>query len=336
MKIFNDKTILVTGGTGTFGKKFILYLLEKSKCKKIIIFSRDEFKQYNLKEEIPSKYHNKIRFFLGDVRDSQRMLQVTKNVNFLVHAAAIKQVPASEYNPSEAIKTNIEGAQNVIEACLENNVTNIIALSTDKAVNPINLYGATKLVSDKLFIAANNLSNNKLSNFSVVRYGNVMNSRGSVIPFFNELSKNRKNKIPITDKKMTRFWISTTEAVKFVCNSFSLMKGGEIFIPKLPSIKIIDLAKAIAPNNKIEYVGLRPGEKITEVLCGPDSQHEILEFKNYFVQTPSFNFIDANKNYQISKNFETAKKVKLDFVYDSSTNPVILNTNQIKKLILKS
>jgi UDP-N-acetylglucosamine 4,6-dehydratase len=335
MKVFNNKIILITGGTGTFGKNFLLYLLEKSKCKKIIIFSRDEFKQYNLKEEIPSKYYGKVRFFLGDVRDSQRMLRVTKNVDFLVHAAAIKQVPASEYNPSEAIKTNIEGAQNVIEACLENKVKNIIALSTDKAVNPINLYGATKLVSDKLFIAANNLSNSKLSKFSVVRYGNVINSRGSVVPFFKELSKSKK-KIPITDKKMTRFWISTTEAVQFVCNSFHLMKGGEIFIPKLPSIKITDLAKAIAPNNKIEFIGLRPGEKITEVLCGPDSQHEILEFKNYFVQTPSFNFIDANKNYQISKNFEKAKKVDLDFVYDSSTNPVILNVNQIKTLILKS
>jgi UDP-N-acetylglucosamine 4,6-dehydratase len=335
MKVFNNKIILITGGTGTFGKKFLLYLLEKSKCKKIIIFSRDEFKQYNLKEEIPSKYYSKVRFFLGDVRDSQRMLRVTKNVDFLVHAAAIKQVPASEYNPSEAIKTNIEGAQNVIEACLENKVKNIIALSTDKAVNPINLYGATKLVSDKLFIAANNLSNSKLSKFSVVRYGNVINSRGSVIPFFKELSKSKK-KIPITDKKMTRFWISTAEAVQFVCNSFHLMKGGEIFIPKLPSIKITDLAKAIAPNNKIEFIGLRPGEKITEVLCGPDSQHEILEFKNYFVQTPSFNFIDDNKNYQISKNFEKAKKVDLDFVYDSTTNPMILNINQIKTLILKT
>jgi len=336
MKIFNNKTILITGGTGTFGKKFLLYLLEKSTCKKIIIFSRDEFKQYNLKEEIPSKYYSRVRFFLGDVRDSERMLRVTKNVDFLVHAAAIKQVPASEYNPSEAIKTNIEGAQNVIEACLENKVKNIIALSTDKAVNPINLYGATKLVSDKLFVAANNLSNSKLSKFSVVRYGNVISSRGSVIPFFKELSKNKKKKIPVTNKEMTRFWISITEAVQFVCNSFHLMKGGEIFIPKLPSIKITDLAKAIAPNNKIEFIGLRPGEKITEVLCGPDSQHEILEFKSYFVQMPSFNFMEPNKNYQISKNFERAKKVDTDFVYDSSTNPEILNINQIKKLILKS
>ena len=336
MKIFNNKTILITGGTGTFGKKFLFYLLEKSKCKKIIIFSRDEFKQYNLKEETPNKYHGKIRFFLGDVRDSHRMFQVTKNVDFLVHAAAIKQVPASEYNPTEAIKTNIDGAENVIEACLKNKVRNIIALSTDKAVNPINLYGATKLVSDKLFIAANNLSNDKSSKFSVVRYGNVMNSRGSVVPFFKELSKNKKNNIPITDNKMTRFWISTIDAVKFVCNSFYLMKGGEIFIPKLPSVKIVDLAKVIAPDNKVKIIGLRPGEKITEVLCGPDTQHQLLEFKNYFTQIPSFNFIDSNKCYHISKNLEKAKKVKPNFIYDSLTNSEILNVNQIKKLILKS
>lgn len=336
MKIFNNKNILVTGGTGSFGKNFSKYLLEKSKCKKIIIFSRDEFKQFNFQEEIEKKYLKRIRFFIGDVRDYERILHATKKVDIVVHAAAIKQVPASEYNPTEAIKTNIDGAQNVINACLENKVKNIVALSTDKAVNPINLYGATKLVSDKLFVAANNLSHDKLSKFSVVRYGNVLNSRGSVVPFFKDLSKKKNNLIPITNKNMTRFWISILDAAKFVCKSIELMKGGEIFIPKLPSIKILDLAKAIAPQNKLKFVGLRPGEKITEVLCGPDSQHEILEFKNYFVQKPSFNFIDTNKNYQLSKDKEKGKKINPSFIYDSISNPVFLNVKQIKKMISKS
>ena len=248
--MFNKKSILITGGTGSFGNEFLKYIIKNYKPKKLIIFSRDEFKQFNMAEQFPPKKYKFLRYFIGDVRDKQRLKLATKDIDFLIHAAALKQVASAEYNPQEYINTNILGAQNVIDACMENKVKKIIALSTDKAANPINLYGATKLASDKLFIAANNLVGSESTRFAIVRYGNVLNSRGSVVPYFKSLSSNKNNYFPITHKDMTRFWITLDEAIKFVDFCFRNMDGGEIFVPKIPSIKIMDLAKAINPKIK--------------------------------------------------------------------------------------
>ena len=278
--MFDNKVILITGGTGSFGKHFIRKILEKYNPKKIVVFSRDELKQFEMQSEFSNSC---MRFFLGDVRDGERLLEATRDVDMLIHAAALKQVPAAEYNPMECIKTNVHGAQNVIKSALANNIKEVIALSTDKAAAPINLYGATKLTSDKLFISANNIKGDRDTKFSVVRYGNVVGSRGSVVPFFKDLIKKKSSFLPITDEKMTRFWITLDQGVDFVSKAFERMHGGELFVPKIPSVRITDLAKAIAPEKSLKIIGIRPGEKLHEVMCPKDDSHLTLEFKSHFV-----------------------------------------------------
>ena len=297
--MFNNKTILVTGGTGSFGKEFSKQILKKYKPRKLIIFSRDELKQIEMSQDKNFKGKKNLRFFIGDIRDYQRLRMALREVDYVVHAAALKQVPAAEYNPIECIKTNIFGAENIINASIDNGVKKVIALSTDKAVNPINLYGASKLSSDKLFQSANNLTGNLDCKFSVVRYGNVIGSRGSVLPFFLNLIKQKKSSLPLTHKEMTRFWITLEYGVSFVINSFGKMLGGEIFIPKMPSIKIIDLAKSLNPKVKINYIGIRPGEKLHEVLVPADLSSQTFENKFFFTVLPSFSV--TNKNFIFKK-----------------------------------
>lgn len=330
--MFNNKSILISGGTGSFGHEFVEHIIKNYKPQRLIIFSRDEYKQYVMSRKFsPSKYKF-LRYFIGDIRDKSRLELATKNVDLIVHAAALKHVTAAEYNPQEYIATNIIGAQNLIESSMKNNVRKIIALSTDKAANPINLYGATKLASDKLFIAANNLVGKMQTRFSIVRYGNVLNSRGSVVPAFKELSKNKEKEFPITHKEMTRFWINLNEAVKFVDLCFKNMIGGEIFIPKIPSVKITDLAKAINPKMKQRFTGIRPGEKLHEIMCPKDSSHLTVEFKKYFIIMPEIVLSYKKKDYLINKNNETGKKVKPNFEYSSNSN-YFLSLEKIKKLI---
>ena len=331
--MFNNKSILITGGTGSFGNAFVNYLIKNYKPKKLIIFPRDEFKQFQMAEKFPTEKYRFLRYFIGDVRDKQRLKLATKDVDFLIHAAALKQVASAEYNPQEYINTNILGAQNVIDVCMENKVKKVIALSTDKAANPINLYGATKLASDKLFIAANNLVGKEKTRFAIVRYGNVLNSRGSVVPYFKSLSENKSKFFPITHPKMTRFWITLEETVKFVDFTFKIMSGGEIFVPKIPSIKIIDLAKAINPNMKIKIIGIKPGEKLHEIMCPRDSSHLTLEFNKYFLIKPDVVFFSINNSFQKNYLKEKGKKVKDNFEYNSLTNKQYLSINQIKKII---
>ena len=324
---------MITGGTGSFGQRCVKLLL-KHNPKKIIIYSRDELKQFEMSNKFNSQ---KLRFLIGDVRDRRRLELATKKVDIIIHAAALKQVPAAEYNPMESIKTNIYGAENVISASIENSVKKTIALSTDKAANPLNLYGATKLCSDKLFVNANYLSGSENIRFSVVRYGNVVGSRGSVLPYFKSLIQKNAKSLPVTDERMTRFWIKLEHGVKFVLNSIDMMIGGELFVPKSPSIKIIDLVKALDKNIKYHIIGIRPGEKLHEVLCPADSSRDTLEFKDYYLIKPSPHNIDSTKdqsnNYKINKNNEKGKFVKSNFVYNSGTNPHFLNIKEIKKLI---
>lgn len=331
--ILNNKSLLITGGTGSLGDELTFSLLKKFNLKKIIIFSRDELKQSEHNKKFKSfDKKNILRYFLGDVRDADRLKFAFKNVDIIIHAAALKHVDQAEYNPYEFINTNINGAKNVIQASLENDVEKVIALSTDKAVNPINLYGATKLASDKLFASANNLAGNNKTRFAVVRYGNVINSRGSVVPFFLELKNNLSKFIPITHEKMTRFSITLQQSVDFILTSLNEMRGGEIFVPKIPSVRIIDLARTIAPNIPVKIVGIRPGEKIKEVLCSSDEFFNVIEFKNYFLIKPSVKFIDSNIDFQINKNKEKGKKVKEGFEYNSENNH-FLNLSSIKKLL---
>tara|TARA_B100000780_G_C21053969_1_gene423339 strand:- start:151 stop:1155 length:1005 start_codon:yes stop_codon:yes gene_type:complete len=331
--MFKNKNILITGGTGSFGKAFVEHVLKNYNVNKIVIFSRDELKQFDFQNYLENKGYNrkKIRFFIGDVRDQKRLSLAFQSMDYVIHAAALKQIPTAEYNPQEVIKTNINGAENVIYAALEQNVKKIIALSTDKAVNPVNLYGATKLVSDKLFIAANNLSGAKDSRFSVVRYGNVINSRGSVIPFFKEIYKKNKSSLPITHIDMTRFFIEVEKGVEFVINSFKRMHGGEIFIPKLFSIKIVDIAKALDSKIKINIVGIRPGEKLHEILCQKDESHLTLEFKDHYIIKPTIG-LDIKNNYKISNTGEKGKNVSVNFEYVSSNN-TMLKIPQIQNLL---
>ncbi len=323
--MLNSKNILITGGTGSFGKQFVRTILAKYKPNKIIIYSRDELKQY----EMAQKFNDKcMRYFIGDVRDFDRLKKAMNGVDFVVHAAALKHVPIAEYNPMECIKTNINGAQNVIDAALECEVTKVIALSTDKAASPINLYGATKLVSDKLFVAANNIRGNHEISFAVVRYGNVLGSRGSVIPFFKKLIAQGEKDLPITDDTMTRFWITLQEGVNFVLKNFERMQGGELFIPKIPSMKVTDVARAIAPQMKQKVVGIRPGEKLHEVMVPQDDSHLTLEFHDHFVIRPSIVFtaeIDFSKNGL----GEIGKEVKRGFEYSSDKNDDWLNDEQL-------
>ena len=329
--MFNNKSILITGGTGSFGKAFIKRILKKFKPKKVVVFSRDELKQSELSYELNDK---RLRFYIGDVRDKDRLELATEGIDFVIHAAALKQVPAAEYNPMECIKTNIIGAENVIHACIKNEVPKVVALSTDKASNPINLYGATKLVSDKLFVSANNIVGKRKTRFSVVRYGNVFNSRGSVFPVFEKLINNKAKYLPITDKRMTRFILTIEEGVDFVINAFNRMWGGEIFIPKIPSIKVVDLAKAMGPNLPLKEIGIRPGEKLHEILCPLDDAHLVLEFKDHYLITPSITFNDLTKSYLRNKKKEIGKKVKNSFEYNSKLNK-FLSVDEIKKVIKK-
>ena len=326
--MFDNKSILITGGTGSFGKEFIKTVLNKYRPKRLVIFSRDELKQFEMQQQFNDA---SLRYFIGDVRDKERLIMGMRGIDIVVHCAALKQVPAAEYNPIECIKTNINGAENVIHAALENNVEKVIALSTDKAANPINLYGATKLASDKLFVAANNLVGDKQTIFSVVRYGNVVGSRGSVVPLFKKLVESDAKEFPITDIDMTRFWITLSEGVEFVIKSFERMQGGEIFIPKLPSILISDLAKAMNEKMKISIIGIRPGEKLHEVMCPSDDAHLTLEFENHFVIQPSIIF-SKNSDYSKNKIGELGSLVEKNFEYSSGTNNNFLSIEEIKKI----
>ena len=327
--MFNGKNILITGGTGSFGKKYTEILLSKYRPNKIIIFSRDELKQYEMAQEYSAKC---MRYFIGDVRDNQRLKQATKDVDFIIHAAALKHVPIAEYNPMECIKTNIDGAQNVIEAALENGVKRVIALSTDKAANPVNLYGATKLASDKLFVAANNLVGKNDIKFSVVRYGNVVGSRGSVVPFFKKLICEGVKELPITDERMTRFFITLEDGVNFVLKNFERMQGGEIFVPKIPSMKIVDMAKALAPDLEHKIVGIRAGEKLHEIMCPADDSHLTFEFDDHFVIKPTIKFsgyVDYSKNLL----GEVGTPVEQGFEYNSGNNKEWLSSKEFLKMV---
>ena len=317
----SGKTVLITGGTGSFGKKFVKIVLEKHAVKKLIVFSRDELKQYEMQQQIQDE---RLRFFIGDVRDPERLHRAFHGVDVVVHAAALKQVPACEYNPMEAVKTNILGAQNIINASIDNGVKKIMALSTDKAANPINLYGATKLCSDKLFIAGNAYSGKENTRFSVVRYGNVIGSRGSVIPLFREQAKT--GVVTITDKKMTRFWITLEKGVEFVIQCLEIMHGGELFIPKIPSMNIMDLANAIAPKCKCEVTGIRPGEKLHEVLLPEGEAYRALEFSDKFIVEPHIQAFEEGRH-------QGGRRVNPGFEYSSNTNRQWLTAGQLKKMI---
>ncbi|GAB4576900.1 MAG: UDP-N-acetylglucosamine 4,6-dehydratase (inverting) [Roseibium sp.] len=324
----DDKSILVTGGTGSFGKRFIKRLLKEYNPRRIVVFSRDELKQFEM-QQLPEFQDPRIRYFIGDVRDRERMVQAMEGVDICIHAAALKQVPAAEYNPFECIKTNVHGAENVIHAAIAQRVEKVIALSTDKAANPINLYGATKLCSDKLFVAANNMVGKHRTRFAVTRYGNVVGSRGSVLPFFRGLVEKKAEFIPITDPRMTRFWISLDEGVDFVLANLQRMFGGEIFVPKLPSIRVTDLAESVAPGIPQKVIGIRPGEKLHECMCPADDSHLTVEFDSFFVIKPSIQFHDYD--YDFSKNSigEVGKAVPQGFDYSSGSNPHFLTVDEI-------
>ncbi len=329
--MLNNKSILITGGTGSFGRKFAKTVLERYNPKKVIIYSRDELKQFEMQNEEPYSLHPKrIRFFIGDVRDKTRLNMAMNKVDVVIHAAALKQVPACEYNPFEAVKTNVFGGQNVIDCALNNKVSRIVALSTDKAAAPINLYGATKLTSDKLFVAANNYKGEPNIRFSVVRYGNVMGSRGSVIPFF--MKKKVDGVLPITDKRMTRFNITLAEGVDFVLMALAKMWGGEIFVPKIPSYKILDVAKAIAPEARFEFVGVRPGEKLHEEMITLTDGMNTVEFSDYFVIMPSYP-IWEKEEFRMHSNGVPGKYCNRGFSYNSGKNDIFLTVSELQDLI---
>src|SRR5471030_905822 len=323
--MFNNKSILITGGTGSFGKQYVKTILQRYQARKLIIYSRDELKQFEMQQDF---HQNCMRYFIGDVRDKERLTQAMRGVNYVIHAAALKQVPAAEYNPMECIKTNIHGAQNVINAALANNVEKVIALSTDKAANPINLYGATKLVSDKLFVAANNVAGGHRTRFSVVRYGNVVGSRGSVVPFFKKQIANGCDHLPITDAAMTRFWITVQQGVDFVLKNFERMRGGEIFVPKIPSVRVVDLARAMAPDLPHKIIGIRPGEKLHETMCPADDSHLTLEFSEHFVIKPTIQFV-GYVDFAVNKLGEAGQPVEWGFEFNSGKNPHFLTIEEI-------
>lgn len=324
--MFNDKSILITGGTGSFGKKYVKTLLTCYKPRRLVIYSRDELKQYEMQQTFNDPC---MRYFIGDVRDRMRLTQAMRGIDYVIHAAALKQVPAAEYNPMECIKTNIYGAENVIHAALENEVDKVIALSTDKAANPINLYGATKLASDKLFVAANNMAGGHKTTFSAVRYGNVVGSRGSVVPFFEKLIARGDDYLPITDERMTRFWITLQQGVDFVLKNFERMHGGEIFVPKIPSVRITDLAKAMAPQLAHKIIGIRPGEKLHEIMCPADDSHLALEFADHYVLGPAITFNSRKNDFSVSRLGEQGKPVTQGFEYNSGTNPHFLSVPEV-------
>ena len=323
--MFNDKSILITGGTGSFGKQYVKTLLERYRPRRLIIYSRDELKQF----EMEQVFHDDcMRYFIGDVRDRDRLTQAMSGVDFVIHAAALKQVPAAEYNPMECIKTNIYGAENVVHAALANNVEKVIALSTDKAANPINLYGATKLASDKLFVAANNIAGGHRTRFAAVRYGNVVGSRGSVVPFFKKLIDEGCDHLPITDARMTRFWITLQQGVDFVLKNFERMHGGEIFVPKIPSVNVVELAVAMAPNLPHKIIGIRPGEKLHETMCPADDSHLTLQFSDHYVIKPTIRFV-GEVDFAVNKLGETGQPVDQGFEYHSGKNRHFLSIEEI-------
>ena len=322
MNIFKGKNILITGGTGSFGKKFSRLVLDEYCPAKLIIYSRDELKQFEMQQQFAAC--DNIRFFIGDVRDKERLMRAFRDVDYVVHAAALKQVPAMEYNPTEAIKTNVIGAMNVIGAALDSQVKKVIALSTDKACNPINLYGATKLCSDKLFVSANSYSGVAGTKFAVVRYGNVVGSRGSVVPFF--IKKKETGVLPITHPEMTRFWITLEQGVRFVIKNFERMSGGEVFIPKIPSMNIMDLAKAIGPECETQVVGIRPGEKIHEVMISEDDAKQTKELDDCYIIQPAFNWWN-------NENHAEGKSVADKFRYSSDTNNICLKAHDLREII---
>ena len=327
--VFKDKAILITGGTGSFGQLCVQVLLARHQPRKLIIYSRDELKQF----EMQQKWNGPaMRYFIGDVRDYERLRVAMRGVDYVIHAAALKQVPAAEYNPMECVKTNIHGAENVIAAAIENEVEKVIALSTDKAANPINLYGATKLVSDKFFVAGNNIAGGHRTRFAVVRYGNVVGSRGSVLPFFQKLVRDGAAELPITDPRMTRFWITLEHGVEVVLQSFQRMHGGELLVPSIPSIRITDLAQAVAPKLPTRVVGIRPGEKIHEVMCPLDDAHRTLKFADHYVIQPSISF---NEKVDFSKNRlgEIGQPVAEGFEYNSGTNPHFLTLEELRAMV---
>ncbi|WP_412759094.1 UDP-N-acetylglucosamine 4,6-dehydratase (inverting) [Neobacillus cucumis] len=317
--MLKDKTILVTGGTGSFGKKFVSRALETD-VKKVIVFSRDELKQYEMAQEYTDP---RMRFFIGDVREKERLLRAFEGVDIVVHAAALKHVGVCEYNPFEAIKTNILGAENIIDAAIDRGVEKVIALSTDKAANPVNLYGATKLASDKLFVAANSYCGSKKTRFAVVRYGNVVGSRGSVVPFFKRVKET--GVIPITDERMTRFWITLDQGVQFVIDNLGRMRGGEIFVPKIPSMKVTDLATALAPDCKVEIIGIRPGEKLHETMITEDDARRTLDYGTYYVIQPEFSWWDT-------KDIKDGALLPKGFSYVSNTNSEWLTVDELRRL----
>jgi UDP-N-acetylglucosamine 4,6-dehydratase len=327
--MFNDKSILITGGTGSFGKQYTKTILERYQPRRIVIFSRDELKQFEMAQV---RDEPEMRYFIGDVRDPERVRQAMEGIDIVIHAAALKQVPAAEYNPMECVKTNVYGAENVIRAALENEVDKVIALSTDKAANPINLYGATKLTSDKLFVAANNMVGKKGTRFAVVRYGNVVGSRGSVVPFFKQLLESGVSELPITHPEMTRFWITLQEGVDFVLKNFERMQGGEIFVPKIPSMRVMDLAESLVPGIEKKIIGIRPGEKLHEVMCPADDSHLTLEFDDHFVIRPSIKYHDRDVDFTINKLGERGEPVAPGYEYNSGSNPYFLTIDELARL----
>jgi UDP-N-acetylglucosamine 4,6-dehydratase len=326
--MFDNKNILITGGTGSFGKKYTETLLSRYSPSKIVIFSRDELKQFEMSQKFSSP---KMRYFIGDVRDYARVEQAMEGIDYVIHAAALKQVPAAEYNPMECIKTNIYGAENVIRAAIKNKVQKIIALSTDKAANPVNLYGATKLASDKLFVAANNMVGKNLTRFAVVRYGNVVGSRGSVVPIFKKFLTDGVESLPVTHPDMTRFWITIQEGVDFVLKNFERMLGGEIFVPKIPSMRITDLVKSFGPEIGMNVIGIRPGEKLHEVMCPADDSHLTLEFSDHFLIRPSITFYNSSNNFIINAAGEQGYPVVQGFEYNSGTNNHFLTIDELRE-----
>lgn len=330
--MLNDKSILITGGTGSFGRQFVRTVLGRYAPRRLIIFSRDELKQFEMQHEFNDPC---MRYFIGDVRDKERLIQAMQGVDIVIHAAALKQVPAAEYNPMECIKTNIHGAENVLQAALANEVQKVIALSTDKAANPINLYGATKLASDKLFVAANNIAGGHRTRFSVVRYGNVVGSRGSVVPFFAKLIAEGARELPITDPRMTRFWITLQQGVDFVTQSMKRMHGGEIFVPKIPSARILDLVESMAPGLPTKVIGIRPGEKLHEVMCPIDDSHLTVEFIDHYVIRPTIQF-SSPVDHSVNALGETGKPVRDGFEYSSGSNPHFLTNTEMISLLSAS
>ena len=325
---FDDKSVLVTGGTGSFGRRFVRHVLRRSTARRVVIYSRDEFKQYEMANEFANERTEALRFFIGDVRDQARLAMAMREIDVVVHAAALKHVPAAEYNPFECIRTNVNGAENVVHAALQNGVDKVVALSTDKAANPINLYGASKLASDKIFVAANNLSGSAGTRFAVVRYGNVVGSRGSVLPLFRKLIAGRADHLPITDERMTRFWITLQQGVDFVVSAISIMRGGEIFVPKIPSTKITDIAAAMAPHLPIRMIGVRPGEKLHEVMVTEDDSRLTLELKDRYVIEPAFSFWTRSAYIGLG-----AVPVSDGFRYASDTNDQWLTGDALIRLL---